>query len=473
MAQATTLPLRLWQLAVLGLAALVGLAAGVDPRIGIGLALAVAYVAIVLSDLALGLILFVGLIFLESIEGFGALSLAKGAGALLALSWIALVGTDRAGQRQIARDHPFLIALLGMLAAWTLVSALWADEPVIALEASTRWILNLAMFPIVYVAVREPRHVRALFAVFVAGALLSAVVGLVTGSAADAGRLDGSGVNANNLGELLVVAVVLAAGLGASRLVSIPGRGLAFVASALSVAALLATVSRGAIVGLLFALAMAPLLVGPGRRLLAMGLVVLAAGFAIGYVAVVAPRDQVERLTTADASGSGRTDIWTVGLRMVRANPAQGVGAGNYANSTIHYLLEPGTLLRSDYIVDDPKAAHNVYLQTLAELGVVGLVLFLSVIAFALRSLVGAARDFRAAGARGMEVLSRALLIGLCGLLAALFFSTAIYSKQLWLLLALSVALGAMARGYERPRPADRAIPAPTTRAHAEPGSSR
>ena len=450
MAQATTLPLRLWQLGVIALAAVAGLAAGLHPALGIGLALAVAYAAIVVTDLALGLVLFVGLIFLENIEGFGALSLAKAAGALLALSWVAHVATDRGGQRQVVSDHPYLVAGLGVLGAWTLVSALWADEPAVAFEASTRWVLNLTLFPIVFSAVREPRHVRALFAVFVAGALVSAAVGFLNGSAAEAGRLDGSGVNANNLGELLVAAVMLAAGLGASRTVIPPGRALAFVAAGLGVLALLATVSRGALVGLLVALAVAPLLIGPGRRALAATLVILAAGLAVGYVATVAPREQVERLTTADASGSGRSDIWTVGMRMVRDNPIQGVGAGNYANSSIHYLLEPGTLLRSDYIVDDPKAAHNVYLQTVAELGVIGLLLFLAIVGAALRALVGAARAFRRLGDRGMEVLSRALLIGLCGLLAALTFSTAIYSKQLWLLLALSVALGAMARRREQ-----------------------
>jgi O-antigen ligase len=101
--------------------------------------------------------------------------------------------------------------------------------------------------------------------------------------------------------------------------------------------------------------------------------------------------------------------------------------------------------MRSDFIVDDPKVAHNVYLQVLAELGAVGLVLFLGLIAFVLRSVLRAARRFGALGDRSMEVLTRALLIALCGLLASAFFSSAIYSKQLWLLLALGLAIGAMA----------------------------
>jgi hypothetical protein len=44
-----------------------------------------------------------------------------------------------------------------------------------------------------------------------------------------------------------------------------------------------------------------------------------------------------------------------------------------------------------------------------------------------------------------MEILSRALLIGLCGLLASAFFSNHVYNKQLWLLMALGIALRTLA----------------------------
>ncbi len=58
--------------------------------------------------------------------------------------------------------------------------------------------------------------------------------------------------------------------------------------------------------------------------------------------------------------------------RSVEANPAEGLGAGNFAVSSKHYLLEPGALARSDEIIDEPKVAHNSYLGVLAELGMVG-----------------------------------------------------------------------------------------------------
>ena len=106
---------------------------------------------------------------------------------------------------------------------------------------------------------------------------------------------------------------------------------------------------------------------------------VLAAVIYFGAFASVDARDRILELD----GGTGRTDIWTVGWRMVEAQPLWGVGAGNFPVASIHYLLEPGALLRTDFIVDDPKVAHNTYLNVLAELGVVGLALFLAILALA------------------------------------------------------------------------------------------
>lgn len=456
MAQVRILPLRLWQLGVPAFAALVGVVAGVSPKFGLAAAIAVVYVVLVLSNLALGLALFLTLTFLESISVFSGLSLSKVAGGLLLLSWIALVATDRRESRLLARDHPVAVCAFVAMAAWASISAVWAEIPSASLDIAQRWILNLSMFPIVYAAVRERRHVRWVFALFIVGALISAAAGLAAGApaaVADEGRLAGTGVNANELGELLIVAVVLAGSLGACRDLSVPARVVAFAGSGLSVVALLMTVSRGAIVGLLAALILAPLLIGARRRLTALMLIVLVAGCGVTYVFGAMPQVDRDRIVHPDTTGSGRTDLWKVGLRMVKDKPVLGVGAGNYANSTIHYLFEPGTIRRSDYIVDRPLVAHNVYLQVLAELGVVGLALFLGIIAFALRCVLRAARIFQWAGDRSMELLSRGLLIGLFGLLASAFFSTAVYSKQLWLLLALAVAIYALAR-EQRPRAA-------------------
>ena len=72
-----------------------------------------------------------------------------------------------------------------------------------------------------------------------------------------------------------------------------------------------------------------------------------------------------ERFTSF--SGSGRVDLWRAALDDARAHPLLGSGAGSFEQ---HWLRErPGAAKVRD--------AHNLYLETLAELGPLGLVLLL------------------------------------------------------------------------------------------------
>jgi O-antigen ligase len=213
------------------------------------------------------------------------------------------------------------------------------------------------------------------------------------------------------------------------------------------------TESRGALLGLVASLVVTPFLVGPGRRTRATALVVAGALAISMWLALVAPQTTLDRLTQA-SGGSGRVDLWTIGLRMVDDRPLTGVGAGNFKVASIHYLIEPGTIDRPQYIIDEPKPPHNIYLQVLSELGIVGIAVFGFILVLGLGLCVCAARSFGRSGDRDSELLARGLLIALVGLLAADFFSTELYSKQLYILLALTPALAAMAS-----RQANKAIP--------------
>ena len=88
-----------------------------------------------------------------------------------------------------------------------------------------------------------------------------------------------------------------------------------------------------------------------------------------------------------------------------------------------------------------------------------GLALFLSIIGFALWSALKAAQWFGRAGDTQMEIVARAMVVALVGILAADFFITEQYGKQLWLLLGLGPALlGVAKRTYPaaEPEPASR-----------------
>jgi O-antigen ligase len=204
------------------------------------------------------------------------------------------------------------------------------------------------------------------------------------------------------------------------------------------------TLSRGGLVALGAALVAAVAVAGR-RRWLVLVIALVAAASTVLYFAAFASPEARHRVTTVQG-GTGREDVWKVGWRMVESHPIRGIGAGNFPTSSVHYLLAPGAILRSDFIVDTPKVAHNMYLEVLAENGVVGLALFLAVLGFSLGCTLKAVRAFREGGDTEMEILARALFVALVGLLAADFFGSRQFSKQLWLLLSLAPALLAIAR---------------------------
>jgi putative inorganic carbon (HCO3(-)) transporter len=134
-----------------------------------------------------------------------------------------------------------------------------------------------------------------------------------------------------------------------------------------------------------------------------------------------------------------------VGWRMVKAHPLDGVGAGNFQVSSIHFLLQPGTIRFSIYIVDQPKVAHNIYLQVLAELGIVGLLPFLAILGICVSCAVRAASRFDEIGDRQGGALARGLLLAMVAMLASQFFGSELFLKELWLLLASGPAVLAIA----------------------------
>ena len=432
----------------------VGVVTGLKPTLGIAAACGIVFTMVVLWDLALGVCLFLLVTFLDVVTQNADLSLTKAAGALLAGSWLATMATRRTSREHLASGAPWLtLALLGFV-AWSGLSAVWAEDPAAATLSTIRFGLDALLIPIVYWAVRERRHVFWIFAVFVAGAQLSVLWGLTHGreaggaAAAQVGRLTGANVEANALATLLVVCAVLASALVLAARRSSIARTAALVAALTAMASFFGTFSRGGFIALGAAI-IAGLVYG-GRSRPALVILVVAAALVGSVFLRETTSDAVARLTSSNTSG--RADIWRLGLRMVKAHPVVGVGSGNYTTAEPHYLLvSPGAIERADLLIDRPLVAHNIYLHVLAEMGVIGLALFLSVLGFSIGAAVRAVSLLRKRGDRALEVLGRALVVALVGILAADFFASEQYSKQLWLLLAMGPALLAVAQHVPDP----------------------
>jgi O-antigen ligase len=211
----------------------------------------------------------------------------------------------------------------------------------------------------------------------------------------------------------------------------------------LCAAGLFSTFSRGGLVSLGCAL-IAAIVVGGRWRGAAVFVALITVLGAVMYFGVLAPKAASERVTKVDG-GTGRTDIWRVGSRMVHKHPIRGVGAGNFEVSSVHYAIKPGAI-KYDYFIEAPKVAHNTYLQVLAELGFVGLAPFLILIGFSFACIFKAARAFNRIRDYDMELVSRGILLALIGILSADFFISGQFSKQLWILLGLCPAMLAIAK---------------------------
>jgi O-antigen ligase len=430
----------------LGLSAsalLLGLAAGFDPKLAIGAALGLAFVSAVMSELALGLCLFTVLAFFEVLPAVaGGFTFAKIGGLLLAIAWTATIVVKSGGSRNFVTSHPLATAALVTFLAWIAISTAWAESPSTTLATLPRYGPNVFLFLIVYTAIRERRHVVWMLAAFVVGASVAAAYGIVRPPAQNplrGDRIGGIVGDPNELASVLVVGLVLAVTLAAILRRRTIGRAMVAGCALLLLLGVFLTLSRGGLLALAVVMVVAVLNAGRWRAAVLV-LAVLAAAGAVGYFSTFASPVARARVTTA-GSGSGRTGLWTVGWRMVEAHPVRGVGAGNFAVSSVHYLLRPGTIPSDYLVVDIPQVAHNVYLQLLAETGVIGLALFLGIVAFAIACAIRAAHLFRCRGDPQMELVARAVVTAQAGILAADFFISAQYNKQLWILLALGAAL--------------------------------
>ncbi len=137
-----------------------------------------------------------------------------------------------------------------------------------------------------------------------------------------------------------------------------------------------------------------------------------------------------------------------------------GVGLNQFRPQAKRYVREPGVLTSVELIVERPQTPHSLYLQVLAEMGLVGLALLLLAAAACVRAAWQAARRFDSLAMPELAVLSRAVLVAILGALAASAFITSGPEKRFWAILALGPAV--LALSYVKGPPGDAANPAPS-----------
>ncbi len=419
----------------------IGVAAGTSPKLGVELTIGLAFVVVVVSNLMAGMVLFTILSFLEVVNSGGAaLSFMKVAGLVVFVSWYAAAATrNEAESRSLASRQPLLVLGVVGFVSWSVISLAWAGSRSGVISGTERYLLNSMLLPIVFGAVRRRRDFVWLASAFLVGADVSVIFGFLQSGG---GRLSGSIGDPNELAAVLIAALMLSMPLIATAPPGSARRVWAVIGAGISLVGLLYTDSRGGLVALAITL-LAGVVIGGRWRWRVLTLLVVGAGAFGVYYGVIAQLQARQHLAATDSTG--RSSLWSVGLKMFAANPVSGVGTGNFQAAAIRYVQQARSLTRADLIVDDPHATHDTYLEIADELGIPGLALWLLIAVASMGAAMAAARRYEAAGDVNFELMSRALVLAILGMLVADVFISDEYSKQLWLLLALPPALLALA----------------------------
>ena len=213
-----------------------------------------------------------------------------------------------------------------------------------------------------------------------------------------------------------------------------------FGLSGLLVVSIIATGSRGAVVGFL-ALCIALWSKSKHKFVVGLGLAVLVV--ALWFAAPSAYRVRVASILNyqQEENATVRRDAWKAGLSMFMHHPLLGVGPTNFP-------IEYGNQTGSKWI-----AAHSLYMQALAELGTVGVVWALFLIVYIFRTARASQRRLHKLGGplKFPWATANAVEASFISFLVAGAFLSCLYYSYVWLLAGLAVILDLQTRKLSAP----------------------
>jgi len=334
-------------------------------------------------------------------------------------------------------------------AAIALASLSWGYGPSERGLAQAEKLVKVLVFLMILIrCVRRPSHYHLVLFTWMAGVFYIGYeawgdVGIMVAGRLDKGLGGSDFAESGDLSAHLVATLPL---IGAMFFMSrsVFGRGFYLIVGALSVNTIVLTRSRSALLGVA-ATAMAIACSLPrGYRLRGVAAIVLGTALALQ---LTDPgwwhRMRTISLEPQDASAVGRLHYWAASLQMVGDHPL-GIGLGNFQTVVQEYV--PGlTIIR---------AAHNTYLECLAETGWLGAATLLLILCGALyRTTASARRASRFESDIDISIMGRrtrfhlgwhatALRAALVGYGVCAFFQTRVVGEDFWILMALAICLG-------------------------------
>lgn len=320
----------------------------------------------------LGLIGLVLLVPFEELTTFGfSFTFVRVVGAATFVCWLLQAILKR---QKIKSDLFLWLALLFL--AWSSCSLLWTADPDTGIAA----VLTIAQLVLLYLMssslIDSIQKLRAVMGSYIAGASVAAIMAILR--VYEAGFATRASVSIlqdpNHFARAISVGLILAAYLACTC------RGyqryLYLTSCFLMVWGVLLSGSRGAWLAVLASIVACGLYTK--RKIFKITLIttiLIALLFHNVILSAMPPliADRVVSMDNLAERGSGRLDIWMVGLEMVKENWLAGVGINGFLTSYNDYIFKSADEIRDR---GEMRDAHNSFLCLLAELGLLGFLLF-------------------------------------------------------------------------------------------------
>jgi O-antigen ligase len=358
--------------------------------------------------------------------------------------------------------------LMGIYAFLGTISLLYAESIDAAVTTLVEYLKDAVIGILVIVLTQRPGSLRvAIWSLLSAGIFLGSIsvfqrltntydnnywgFAIARANSTYGERLSGPLADPNFFGQIMVILIPLAIERvwNEKKVLMKALAGWAFFVCTLTV---IFTYSRGAFLAMTTALFLVSVLRRPRISSVLLGLgafVILIQFVPVSY------QDRVMSLLNilpdsrtggyVDQSVQGRLSENLVGRNIFLDHPVWGVGIGNYNIYYQEYARKLGLEWRNQ-----ERSTHNLYLELLAERGMIGLIVFGSIVILTLRQLTRARIKFRRLKAGAMAELTAAIGISLITYLVTAVFLHDAHPRFFWILVGLAWAVPRSAEYIQR-----------------------
>lgn len=360
-------------------------------------------------------------------------------GALSALLWHALISKELK-----IFWHPCLnwLAIFWVL---VFIGIIFASNRPIALAEfkGVYWKIMVMTLAIVWLVNSAEYLVKTSTAIICAGALVAGIainnsingIGLVEGSRVTIGRDFGSMLgDPNDLSLVLMFPLAFAISQASTTGIPLIKRILSVGVTVLLLAAVIATQSRGGLLGSLAVVGIFAFKVIRSKSLL----ITLGAIGAIGLYLVAGISDRASGGAAeqgVDESAMGRIYAWEAAFKMAVDNPLTGVGLDNFFSNYFFYSSHWDGL---------NHAVHSTWFGVLAETGFLGLIIFVILITSLIKTIRSTLKQLSETTNTidpNLNAAAYAVYAGLIGTIVSGTFLTQGFNWPIYILAALVVAI--------------------------------